>query len=180
MPAEEIPKEIEELLHCSREQVDPREPLRNSLNQKFTGLVVRRGLGADVDFDRVVCRMSSSARTVLAAGSLKDKLMAFAEFDGLFLQAQQLYIGMIQVALSKVKVYQERYETVENWYETVLALLMDHLLSLLLPYAKNDAQISMFLTEFLEAYVDVELGYDIDPRVYDELIEQFLKGEYKV
>jgi hypothetical protein len=106
--------------------------------------------------------------------------MAFAEFDGLFLQAQQLYIGMIQVALSKVKVYQERYKTVENWYETVLALLMDHLLSLLLPYAKNDAQISMFLTEFLEAYVDVELGYDIDPRVYDELIEQFLKGEYKV
>lgn len=164
----EIPEEIEVIL----------SPMKTSVHQRTVELVKRRGVGMDVDWDTVVCDMSTQARKFVVEDSLVEKLRAFAQFDIQFAMVEILFASMIMVSVEKMYVYQKRHQQVRDWYESVFEFMMHNLRSILGDYSQTPEDLGMLLVDFQEAVICEAEGRTISSSTYEWMVELYKEGGY--
>lgn len=169
----EIPKEIADLLdRACVNPVDLVAPMKRSLSQRTMEILKKNGFGFDVDWQFVIEKMSRFAQQVVSLDTLPGKLSAFARFDFTWLKAQISFTAMIMSGPEKMKHHMDQYKQVEQWYETLMELLMGNVLSIL---GGTPEQLSLLLTDILEFEIMKAEGCNVKVEDLTRIIEVYLE-----
>jgi len=116
--------------------------------------------------------MSRFAQQVVSLYTLPGKLSAFARFDFTWLKAQISFTAMIMSGPEKMKHHMDQYKQVEQWYETLMELLMGNVLSIL---GGTPEQLSLLLTDILEFEIMKAEGCNVKVEDLTRIIEVYLE-----